>query len=178
VRWTKNPADVGCIPWGAGLCVTRPVAEAYVNLVDRLSTKHLIDRQGDQLFCGGDDLFSWVSTAQGQGFGIFPALRVTHLIPPARLRSEYFIRLIHDHALSLGLLQYLLFAADVPRCGWMGVVRILLHGTRRGIFSMRCQWARARGERRARELIASNRLQPLTSVVAAKSSMKAAEHSL
>ena len=60
----------------------------------------ILDRNGEQLFAGGDDVFSWACVGGGQGFGLFPDLRVTHLISAARLTRRYYLRLIHDHALS------------------------------------------------------------------------------
>src|SRR5206468_7111640 len=96
--WTNNPKDNQCVPWGAGLCVTRPIATAYAQMVGRLNISHLLDRSGERLFCGGDDLFSWVSARTGCGFGVFPELRITHLIGAHRLNRAYFLRLAHDHA--------------------------------------------------------------------------------
>src|SRR6476661_5630473 len=60
-QWSNNPEDSHSVPWGAGLCVRRATAVAYAELLDRLAISHLLDRRGQRLFSGGDDLFSWVA---------------------------------------------------------------------------------------------------------------------
>jgi GT2 family glycosyltransferase len=159
--WTNNPRDSGCIPWGAGLCVTRRTATAYVQLLDRLHITHLLDRRRDRLFCGGDDLFSWVSARAGWGFGVFPSLRVTHLVRGDRVGEHYLLRLIHDHAYSHGILRYVLCGDQQPRLQIVDGIRMLLHGLRRGRFSMQCQWAAARGADAAARDIAEQGVHPL-----------------
>ena len=52
------------------------------------SIGHLLDRRGTRLFSGGDDLFSWVSARAGGGFGIFPSLRITHLVRGDRVSED------------------------------------------------------------------------------------------
>jgi glycosyltransferase involved in cell wall biosynthesis len=161
--WTNNPKDSQCIPWGAGLCVARPTASAYVQLLARLRTADFLDRRGGRLFCGGDDLFSWVSARSGWGFGIFPSLRITHLVPASRVREPYLLRLIHDHAYSHTTLRYVLCGDDQPHLQLVDTVRILLHGIRRGRFSMRAQLAAARGADAAACDIAERDMRPLES---------------
>jgi hypothetical protein len=98
----------------------------------------------------------------GMGFGIFPALRLTHLIPAGRVQPDYFVRLIRGHAFSHGVLNFLL-AGDAPpgssvlRDG----VRLLLHGLKNGRFSLRCQCAARSGYRDAARFIVRHRLHPL-----------------
>jgi glycosyltransferase involved in cell wall biosynthesis len=59
--WSESPSDAVCMPWGAGLCVTRPVAAAYATLLQRLGVTSVLGRRGQQLLCGEDDLFSWAA---------------------------------------------------------------------------------------------------------------------
>jgi glycosyltransferase involved in cell wall biosynthesis len=158
--WTNNSRDFGCIPWGAGLCVTRRLATYYPRFVEQLNVTKLLDRREQHLFAGGDDLFSWAAVATGQGFGLFPQLRVTHLISAERLSQRYFFRLIHDSAFSHGVLQYLLLGTQSQSSGLEQYVRLLLHTIRHGVFSMRCQWARKRGADRASHFISEHGLEP------------------
>lgn len=165
VLWTNNPRDVECIPWGAGLCVTRGIADLYPRFIEDLNVTALLDRRGERLFCGGDDMFSWASARAGQGSGLFPELRVTHLILARRLTQRYFVRLMHDQTCSRGILAYLLARIrprpiDLIRCA-----RLLLHGIKNGQFSMRCYWALLRAEDWAAHFIAENRLTPIESFV-------------
>jgi glycosyltransferase involved in cell wall biosynthesis len=160
--WSNNIDDYSCLPWGAGLCVTRDVATEYQRLIDRFKATRVIDRQGKHLFSGGDDVFSWAAVAVGRGFGIFPELRITHLISAGRLKRDYFVRLIRDHAMSHGVLNYLR-SANVPKSslGFFRFVHLLLHGFRHGGFSLRCSWAEAQGQAGAARFIAENGLRPV-----------------
>ena len=162
LMWSNNPKDNECIPWGAGLCVRRTTAESYAALVSLLKCSAVLDRRGQQLFCGGDDLFSWAAARSGKGFGIFPELRVLHLILSGRLTRSYFLRLIHDHSFSHGVLRYLLANMEPEPAGVPGFLKILLHGTRNGSFSMRCRFASFRGTAAARQFISTERLTPVS----------------
>ncbi len=160
-RWSNHPADHDSIPWGAGLCVTRSVAERFARLVKRLGITLVLGRRGTTLLAGEDDLFSWAAASNDRGFGIFPELRVVHLIPAARLTHGYMLRLIEGHALSHGVLHYLLEGLRPRPVTWSRYARTIVHGLRRGAFSMRCQWAAARGDARASRYIEDERMAPL-----------------
>lgn len=160
--WSTNTNDLTCVPWGTGLCVRRQVTDSYQQLVKLFNVTELLDQRGDQLFGSGNVAFSWASVAGGQGFGVFLALRICHLISADRLTQRYFLRLAHDRNFSGGVLNYLragILAGDslshVER--W---VRLILHGIRRGFFSMRVRWAALVGMDGAK-LIEQRRLRPL-----------------
>jgi glycosyltransferase involved in cell wall biosynthesis len=159
--WTNNVEDFYCTPFGAGLCVTRQVADAYLQLIDRFNATSIIDRRGKTLFSGGDDVFSWAALTVGRGFGIFPELQITHLISAGRLNEAYFVRLIRDHALSHGVLRYLRSGILPKPISFPGYLRMLLHGLRNGLFSMRCHWAEAQGQAGAAGFILENALTPV-----------------
>jgi len=162
-RWSNNISDVDSIPWGAGLCVSRVVADAYVRFVDSLGFRVIavLGRRGRELFSGEDDVFSWVAASLGLGFGIFPSLGLTHLIPACRLSRHYFLKLIHDHTFSHCVRQYLLAGTAPLRIDGFRYVHMLLHGVRNGGFSMQCQWADSRGADAAARFIADKRLRPV-----------------
>jgi glycosyltransferase involved in cell wall biosynthesis len=159
--WSNNPEDYRSIPWGAGLCVTRKIASLYLELLRRLNVNEVIDRRGQQLCCGGDDLFSWASVQAGKGFGLFPELQVTHLISASRLDRRYFLRLTHDQRFSYYVLSYLLFAGKPRSINCFYIIHLILHGIRNGRFLMQCRWSGARGEADAARFISKNRLSPL-----------------
>jgi glycosyltransferase involved in cell wall biosynthesis len=161
--WSTNTDDLTCVPWGAGLCVRRQVADSYQQLVESFNVTEIVDRRGDQLFGDGDTAFSWASASAGLGFGVFPALHLTHLISANRLTQKYFLRLAHDSQFSAGVLNYLRTGVLpwehhhlVER--W---VRLLLHGIRRGFFPFRFKCAVLDGMDSARQFIVQRRLQPL-----------------
>jgi hypothetical protein len=67
---------------------------------------YITDRQGDSLFSGGDVEISYVCCRHGLGIGIFPELKLTHLIPRRRLSEDYFVRLAEGTCFSGFLLDY------------------------------------------------------------------------
>jgi glycosyltransferase involved in cell wall biosynthesis len=159
---SNDTKEIRCIPWGAGLCVTRRVADCYWQFVADLGVTAVLDRRGPRLFCGGDDLFSRIAVEIGLCFGVLPELRITHLISACRLNQRYLIRLIHDHALSHGVLAYLLDGTHPGRkTDLVGYVGLFLHALKNGPFSMRCRWAEARGVDDAAEFVSANLLRPL-----------------
>ena len=89
--------------------------DTYQQLVYGLGVSDVVGRHGERLSAGDDELFSWAASGAGQGFGVFPELRVTHLILARRLGHGYFLRLTHDHAFSHSVLRYLLTGAKPRR---------------------------------------------------------------
>jgi hypothetical protein len=113
------------------------------------------------LFSGGDDLFSRVAAQFGLGFGVFPELCITHLISGGRLNQRYLVRLIHDHALSHGVLNYMFDGIQPVRTDLVRCARLILHAVKNGPFSTRCRWTASRGADDAAQFISANRLKPL-----------------
>jgi hypothetical protein len=93
------------IPWGAGLCVRKEIAIAYGQFCDQ-SSLQITDRQGASLVGGGDTEISFVCCSHGLGTGIFPELKLTHLIPQHRVSNDYIIRFAEGTCLSNFLLHY------------------------------------------------------------------------
>ncbi len=159
--WSNNLEDFRCYPWGAGMCVTRGVADLYQRLVEKLSVNPIIGPQAERLFRGDDDLFSWAAVLSGRGFGLFPELQITHLISAKRLSRSHLLRLIHDHSFSHGVLTCLLGLTQPRRINVVRYVRLILHGIKNGQFSARCQWAASQGEDSAARFTAKNQLRPI-----------------
>ena len=157
----SNPRDASFRPRGGGLCVTREVADTYDRLVDRLGVIDIIGRHGRALFSGDDDLFAWAAASMGTVFGLFPELRVTHLIAAERMTREYFVRLIHDHTFSHSILRHLLTGARPRRLTLSKRILALAHGLKNGRFSMQCRVAELRGENNASYYTAERQLRPL-----------------
>jgi glycosyltransferase involved in cell wall biosynthesis len=154
-RWSNSTHDKDSVPWGAGLAVTREVGQAYMRLLQRLSINELLDRRGAQLFGNGDVAFSWSATLLGLGFGIFPALRVTHLIRADRITQSYLLRVVHDSTFSNSISDYL-WTGELPgEDRWRSerYVRLGLLGIRKGPFAMRIASAKQRGTDQARAFI-------------------------
>jgi glycosyltransferase involved in cell wall biosynthesis len=159
-RVSANPVDGSAIPWGAGLCVDRAIAVLYRPFADELGIRSVLGRQNGRLYQGDDDLFSWIGATNGARFGIFAELKLTHLIAASRLTRRYILQLLHDHALSSHVRDYVLSGGRPRRIGIGSMARLGAHGFRRGWFSMQCQWAETRGADRAARLLASLGTQP------------------
>jgi len=160
-HWSRNLADISCIPWGAGLCVKRNVATDYIKLLDELGVFAAVGRQGQNLFCGEDDLFSWSAVVGGYDFGVFPSLRVQHLISRHRLSQNYILRLVRDHSFSHTILKYVRGSRSYQSVNPFQMVRLCLHGMKNGVFSMRCRWAEIKGCENARQFISQNSIEPI-----------------
>jgi len=105
-NWSNDPQDKH-IPWGAGMAVTRTVADRYRRIILDDPMKQRLDRAGNTLNSCGDDEFSWVACEMGLGKGVFTELQVTHLIGRARVQREYLLRLAEGHAFSRVFLMHL-----------------------------------------------------------------------
>ena len=101
----SNLAHIGeTTPCGAGLCVRRCVADAYLALHDSGQRPMLLDRQGTSLMSAGDNDLSACACDIGLGVGLFHKLELTHLISEGRTSEEYLTRLadgIHYSAIYL-----------------------------------------------------------------------------
>lgn len=159
--WTNNVTDYFCTPWGAGLCVPRRLARCYAQLVREMRIAQILGRRGQNLFCAEDDLFSWLSVGSDTGFGIFPELRIKHLISAGRVQKDYFVRLAYGHSFSHALLRYIVYGTNPRPVTVLGGFRIIAHGLKKGWFSMHCRWSQSRGTADASRFISEQRLQSL-----------------
>jgi hypothetical protein len=86
-------------PWGLGLCITRSVAQAWLSWCeDNLGS--LLAIKGRKATGLEDDLFSLCAVWIGLFYGVFPELRIGHVIPPSRLEENYLKAMARDHGYS------------------------------------------------------------------------------
>ncbi|QEH36382.1 Glycosyl transferase family 2 [Aquisphaera giovannonii] len=105
--WT-NVFDVeAATPYGAGMCVRRSVALAYLEAVESEPLHRSLDRVGDELMGCGDIDIGMKCYSMGLGTGVFPELRLTHLIPAGRLTEEYMCRLAEGNGYSRTLMLHI-----------------------------------------------------------------------
>jgi glycosyltransferase involved in cell wall biosynthesis len=153
-RWTNSFPCFEAVPWGAGLCLRSSVAAAYRQGYDESSIQ-LSGRRG-KLVESGDDLeISYLACKMGFGMGIFPELKLTHLIPRERLTEGYLLKLVEAAALANLVLAYK-EDGSVPRSpfsghGSMSVLKNAL--LRRGV-DRKSYWAHVRAVIKARKIIA------------------------
>ena len=93
-------------PIGAGMCVRRPVYDAFVDSYRSGKVEASLGRTAGSLAAGTDDtVFMDLAFPQGYGCGAFPELRMTHLISSDRLEFDYMKRLVRDISRSHALLE-------------------------------------------------------------------------
>ena len=86
-------------PQGAGMCVRARVAKEYRDLLEK-DTMNLSGRKGTSLVGHEDYEIAYTGCFLGFGMGIFPELRMTHLIPKERVSEEYLLRLAEANQIS------------------------------------------------------------------------------
>ena len=92
-------------PCGAGMCVRAAVAKEYCRLQSSASIQ-ITDRKGGMLVGHGDYEIAYVGCSLGFGMGVFPDLKITHLIPQERVSDRYILGLAVGNEISGGLLEY------------------------------------------------------------------------
>ena len=93
------------VPWGAGMCVRAAVAKAYCR-TNKDSSILIPGRRGASLLAGEDDEIAYVACELGLGMGVFPELRLAHLIPKERVSRTHLLALVEGAGASTALLQY------------------------------------------------------------------------
>ena len=86
-RWSNY--DTSTCPYGAGLCVRASVADRYAGIANSDPIRRSLDRRGNSLIGGGDLDLAMTSYQLGMGTGLFPQLKLLHLIPKHRVESDY-----------------------------------------------------------------------------------------
>jgi hypothetical protein len=101
----SNAADMEHLPFGAGMCVRRAVAEQYARNVLNDRRRLALDRSGHSLVSCGDLDLALTSLDLNMGTGLFQSLVVTHLIPKRRLEQNYILQLTEDGEAGFMLLK-------------------------------------------------------------------------
>lgn len=102
-----NDIKRGAKPYGAGLCIRRDVAEAFLRRVEDDPRRLALGRRGASMASCEDYDIAKMATESGGGFGIFASLRLKHLIAKERLTKDYLLRLQSGMGESHALLCYL-----------------------------------------------------------------------
>ena len=153
--WSNVFPCLEATPWGAGMCVRVKVADAYRQIYNE-STIFISSRRGDALLSGEDVETAYVACHIGLGMGVFPELKLTHLIPRERVASEYLLKLYEGTGTSDALLLYK-WNGVTPKSAFSprGLLAVLKNiAVRRG-FDRRMYLAKMRGLAAARRIILS-----------------------
>jgi glycosyltransferase involved in cell wall biosynthesis len=105
--WSNLIGWSQAVPFGAGLCVRRSVAEDYEIKVTKDPKRRMLGRNGRGMGAGEDTDMAWCAIDLGMGTARFHKLRLTHLIPKSRLTENYITRLNAGFAASGVILESL-----------------------------------------------------------------------
>jgi hypothetical protein len=159
--WCNLGGISPALPCGAGLCVRRQVATAYLEKTTTNSIRKLLDRSGVSLGAGGDSDLAECAVDAGLGTGRFTALKLIHLIPKWRLTTDYIVGLYAGFAASHEILSFLRpkpgFSS--PR-GWEAEVRFFFNYLRSSGIRKKILRASHKGRKEAQQLIST--LPPVT----------------
>jgi glycosyltransferase involved in cell wall biosynthesis len=147
-------------PWGAGSCVRANVAAAY----RRMNSERAIlisGRRGKALLSGEDCEIAYVACAVGLGAGVFPELKLAHLIPKERVSREYLLKLYEGTELSNALLFYKWNGTHpVSPLRPRGLLSIVKNSILRRGLDRQMYFARIRAMISARRIVAATRAAP------------------
>lgn len=125
-RWS-NLRDYECCPWGAGIAIRREVALEFQRMVTTDPRIELLGRNGASLSSAEDLGICNASILLGFGNGVFPELKLTHLIDKRRLTHAYIYALVEAQAASLVLFEAIsgrpLSIQELHRCDFMASLR-------------------------------------------------------
>jgi hypothetical protein len=125
-QWSNTMPCLRAMPWGAGQCLRAEVAAAYCQHFERSPIK-IKGRTGGSFDSSEDLEAGYVACTLDLGVGIFPQLKLTHLIPKERLTEDYLVKLAGGILASNILLEYKwLSAVPVsPLAGLLGIPRAI-----------------------------------------------------
>ncbi len=149
-QWSNlsDPKYFGLLPWGAGMCVRRQVAEKWAARTSGDAMLRKLDRQGGALLCGEDTHMALSACDLGLGTGLFSSLRLRHLIHAGRLREEYLIKLLAGQVYSLCILSAIR-GRTPERVSWPRFIWGHVTALRRGFRAFRFYHASVRASQSA-----------------------------
>jgi glycosyltransferase involved in cell wall biosynthesis len=155
--WSNVSSCSETVPWGAGICVRSNITLAYRRNYEE-SAIRIVGRRGTELTGYEDVEICYAACRLGFGMGIFPQLRLTHLIPKERVTEDFLLRMQEGLDTTYWLMRYK-WHGDSPRSlysasGLLSALKNIL--TTRGIHRRR-QFARLRALIKARNIIAASR---------------------
>ena len=103
--WALTPNPGNFTPIGAGMVVRREVAEYYADLTANDDVSFGLDRKGSSLMSGGDTEIALCAFELDLAQGVFPELRLTHVITSGRLELDYLKRLRYGLKYSATILK-------------------------------------------------------------------------
>jgi glycosyltransferase involved in cell wall biosynthesis len=106
-RWSNAVDDWQSQPWGAGMVVRKSVCDVYDRNLSNSSERRALGRKGPVLGSAEDIDLILGCLDVGLGFGTFPELVVTHLIPERRMTEASVAAIARAMVTSNLLLSHL-----------------------------------------------------------------------
>jgi glycosyltransferase involved in cell wall biosynthesis len=127
--WSNYHADNRSLPFGAGLCVRKSVAQSYAQAIVNRPASLNLGRKGTSLVSGEDVDLAMTAYDAGLGTGMFRRLQITHLIPKTRMTVDYVCRLLEAIKYSNYILRNQRDPAYVPSNGslvrnWLNALKV------------------------------------------------------
>ncbi len=94
-------------PFGAGMVLRTALARDYAAMCESDPRRALMGRRGTGLSGSEDVDLAFYICSRGHGVGVFPQLRLIHLMPPGRLSEEYLLKMIRGTYHGHIILQHL-----------------------------------------------------------------------
>jgi glycosyltransferase involved in cell wall biosynthesis len=123
-RWSNY--DTSTCPYGAGLCVRASVAKRYASIANSDQIRRSLDRRGNSVMGGGDLDLAMTSYQLGMGTGLFPQLRLLHLIPKHRVERSYLYEICVGGTYAGHLVNFFHFGpSSQPRHSFARLRRVM-----------------------------------------------------
>ena len=106
-RWSNAVDDWQSQPWGAGLVIRKSLCEIHDKNLSESFDRRALGRKGTRLGSAEEMDLVFDCLDVGLGFGTFPELVVTHLIPARRMTEEYIAEITRAMVTSNLLLSHL-----------------------------------------------------------------------
>jgi len=154
--WANISTCSDAEPWGAGLCIRRSVASAYCEQYEK-STIHLGRQTGISVIPGEDTEMCYAACEIGLGMGLFPALKLTHLIPKVRIEEDNLLKTTEGVQIGAHLVAFKKHGViPSPPFSPIACLRLLRHVLLEKGIRRRLYLGSIRAKIRARKIIALN----------------------
>ena len=154
--WSNILAGSDAVPFGAGLCVRRVVAEDYERKSRANPMRTSLGRTGAGMGSCEDIDLAWCAIDLGMGTGSFRALQLTHLIPSRRLTKDYIASVVAGLAASDEIMASFR-PGEGPKPNAPEFLRFAWQMLRGSAFDRRMLLESRRERKRAREFLAGKR---------------------
>jgi glycosyltransferase involved in cell wall biosynthesis len=95
------------MPVGAGMCIRKPVAQKYVDLVQSDPRRLSLGQRGELLLRCEDFDIALAALDVGLGLGRFSRLKLVHIMPIERLSERYLLKLVKGIVYSRAIMDFL-----------------------------------------------------------------------